>query len=928
MIEQIVVTDRPRGKGVDPNQAGFQVAARSPGLTPELTQEVYRLAANYGAAVYGEHDAVRQAKRKERAWKLEEREHTGSRPTTVLPEICSLFPEVFAFDRLGDQFVITRVRYVGFVSDGRSGNYLAHSLIVTKADLEAIDSNPFPLLAAGQFLDELGEDITELPTLESFAPIPRTKFANPIDDVLETALATTLRNLPLGESLIFTASDRAKEPQQLLGAIFAILPPAWRRRATFSTFATSLDQERHALAAWTGVLGPTPQITPGSTVFDHEQRRFYGPTAEPGHCDNLVCNWLREGKTADVSRLHEFLDSTSAIDEPASWDGLVTCQALLRSDATIEQLVELLQDGAALAPATLRGLLPHLGRQCERFAGAGDIQALMRLGSEGRNFVARASEDAGDNQHLAEFQARMSRGAQDAFWYRFDADCARALLNLSGISRAILLENLESTQPSPPAEVSPAMLRLLSDGVKDDLRGAGIRLEVYERLFNWLRDSGAMSHFWIAAGAPVCTAVAGLDAEEIERLLAACGDEREPVADLLLLRLGSRWNEPLADLTSELAEILALIPRDPLSDEASPLSRRVAEQLEQRQLAPDETAEDRLFALGALVDFAMQSDIEERPLATRFVQLMKAPGQPDEVLSRLVAEGFFEPVFRYVRDGLSTTTAEECIQLWEPWRAWGESVPNFETGLARSAASVIRRSRSWNPQQPFPGALLEASLLPPEPELLNALAVCLPPDDALKPIEQLLRAHIAALDSEAQNALSFIDYLRQIATIAFAAGSGWRMQHFPLADYQTHPGRAEMRSIEQRTTLRAQLRKLGVKSAQSAPFDYADAQVLVAVLEELVGTSATLGEMLDELVIQCREQAQPAAALATALSRGRQTESTSAFLKRVRKRFNLHVLEAFKEAALSYSDTIVLEPEYKQELSALSKAATLNMGAI
>ena len=31
-IEQFIVTDRPRGKGLDPNESGYQAVASSPGL--------------------------------------------------------------------------------------------------------------------------------------------------------------------------------------------------------------------------------------------------------------------------------------------------------------------------------------------------------------------------------------------------------------------------------------------------------------------------------------------------------------------------------------------------------------------------------------------------------------------------------------------------------------------------------------------------------------------------------------------------------------------------------------------------------------------------------------------------------------------------------------------------------------------------------
>src|SRR5712691_11091231 len=114
-VEQLIYTDRPRGKGLDPARAGYQIIACSDTLSADARQQLDSISMHYGDAVYGH--APRAAKERETAWRIQ-----AENVSVVPDEVLNEFPVIWSYDRLaGEQLGLTRVRYSGMTHEGRLG---------------------------------------------------------------------------------------------------------------------------------------------------------------------------------------------------------------------------------------------------------------------------------------------------------------------------------------------------------------------------------------------------------------------------------------------------------------------------------------------------------------------------------------------------------------------------------------------------------------------------------------------------------------------------------------------------------------------------------------------------------------------------------------------------------------------------------------
>src|ERR1035438_5813692 len=167
-IEQLIVTDCPAGKGVDPSGTGYQIKACSPTLTAEQRFRLFRIAEHYGQALGTRRTAEGRAKQD--AW---DAQRTGRDP--VPQDLINEYPVIWSYDRLTeDRLAMTSIRFAGWALDGRWGNFHAHSFVFAPADLGvAHRSNPMalahsmPLLSSAPILD------TSIPDLGSFGAPPR-----------------------------------------------------------------------------------------------------------------------------------------------------------------------------------------------------------------------------------------------------------------------------------------------------------------------------------------------------------------------------------------------------------------------------------------------------------------------------------------------------------------------------------------------------------------------------------------------------------------------------------------------------------------------------------------------------------------------------------------------------------------------------------
>ena len=84
-VKQLTYTDLPRGKGVDPARAGYQIKACSEGLSAEARRQLDSICMHYGDAVYVHAPGV--AKDRETTWR------TQTDSLNVVPdEILNEFP--------------------------------------------------------------------------------------------------------------------------------------------------------------------------------------------------------------------------------------------------------------------------------------------------------------------------------------------------------------------------------------------------------------------------------------------------------------------------------------------------------------------------------------------------------------------------------------------------------------------------------------------------------------------------------------------------------------------------------------------------------------------------------------------------------------------------------------------------------------------
>src|SRR5580658_2942093 len=102
-IEQLIYTDRPYGKGVDPRRSGYQLAASSAGLGTTVLQHLESICAHYGDAVY--RCAPESAIAQEQTWQAQTLQFDA-----VPLEVLRLFPVAWSYDRIqNSEYALTRI---------------------------------------------------------------------------------------------------------------------------------------------------------------------------------------------------------------------------------------------------------------------------------------------------------------------------------------------------------------------------------------------------------------------------------------------------------------------------------------------------------------------------------------------------------------------------------------------------------------------------------------------------------------------------------------------------------------------------------------------------------------------------------------------------------------------------------------------------
>lgn len=228
-IEQQIYTSCPHGEGYD-QISGFQVKARSVGITDAMSQAILR---------YSNHYIVPSDLRSQELDFYQEGENLPS-------EFLDRFPVTVTYHRVTDhKYGLTQVRYVGRDYSGRSGNFQAHTLVFTPEKLAPFDYNPIALSRSTVFQNPQIQGTT-LASLTSLSPFA-TKYAaaaarqgvndnrNPYAYSYQEILPALIRQQYLERPIILCFKEY-NVAVHYIHDLLMMLPPSMRCRFTFTTY--------------------------------------------------------------------------------------------------------------------------------------------------------------------------------------------------------------------------------------------------------------------------------------------------------------------------------------------------------------------------------------------------------------------------------------------------------------------------------------------------------------------------------------------------------------------------------------------------------------------------------------------------------------------------------------------------------------------
>jgi hypothetical protein len=402
-FEQLIYTDRPRGKGLEPGAAGYQIQACSAGLGPELRNLLGDVCRHYGDAVY--RHAPQAAAERETAWRA-----TAESLAEVPAEVLAAFPVVWSYDRLADDlYALTRVRYAGFTYDGRTGNFFAHSLVFTPGDLASCGGNPLALARSGLFLSSSPGDGTSLPAVEG--PNGTGEARREVSwDLYRERLPALVASLAAtsGPPVLLGLAEWS-EAVALVEALLELLPPSARSRTTFCTYESDRNWEPpagHHLLVLCPRDGRPLDLRPDEyrsrfAVFNFLEGRF-SDAAAPGPYARLAAGCAAGGDLRPLQSHHALLEALGLDREPAAWDALAPAAALGDEAPHRERLAEAARVllAAAREPAQRDVVLERLLPRVRRLDGLSE-KPKAPAGGAGLRELAALCPVCGDNEAMA-----------------------------------------------------------------------------------------------------------------------------------------------------------------------------------------------------------------------------------------------------------------------------------------------------------------------------------------------------------------------------------------------------------------------------------------------------------------------------------------------------------------------------------------------
>jgi hypothetical protein len=342
-VAQLIFTDLPRGSGLDPARAGYQIKVCSGDLDAQLREQLAAIAMHYGEAVY--RYAPQAALDRETAWRAQ-----AVCLDRVPDEVLGEFPIIWSYDRLRDnRYALTRVSYTGLTHDGRFGNFLSHALVFSPESLAAHGWNPLALARRHRFQDVDPRNETARPALSNLGSpdgtppeaslLAREPYGGRLVAIV-SALCTAIR---AHRPVVFSLPDwRLAQP--LVEAVLGLLPPSARCRTTVCTHESDRSwvastgiggQEYRAGAHQVLVLGGADQglgLRPDEyqstyTVFNFTSNQF-SPPGEPSRFATFAAGCVLDGHLDRLQQYHELLEILEAGQDVQAWDDSVPATAL------------------------------------------------------------------------------------------------------------------------------------------------------------------------------------------------------------------------------------------------------------------------------------------------------------------------------------------------------------------------------------------------------------------------------------------------------------------------------------------------------------------------------------------------------------------------------------------------------------------------
>jgi hypothetical protein len=331
MTEQFIFTDRRRGEGANPaKDGGFQVAARSPGLAPPLTDKLAVLAGEIGQ-FFGATVAM-------------------NRPGAP-PVIGSAANPLWCWTPLNDAFwVLARSVYIGqCVSSSRpQGNYLVHAIVLQPADLRDVQYNPVSLALALAHRELFWSEDRKLTDLH---PVPLTAVsvnwskvghkmpqALAQDDALVAALSLLLQLREQPDAHLLFSNGEAELMWQLMGYLLSRAPHFVRAgtplsNVSFRSFIKSVTMRQCFVGMPEAMAAAASYRLPG-VIAEIDLRAGRITPAEPQRPLRKLAQWAVAHQGGSTAKLFAQAEAGALADE-WGYEGLCDIYDLLEKQALV-----------------------------------------------------------------------------------------------------------------------------------------------------------------------------------------------------------------------------------------------------------------------------------------------------------------------------------------------------------------------------------------------------------------------------------------------------------------------------------------------------------------------------------------------------------------------------------------------------------------